>query len=68
MLWEWALVTALKIDNTKHDSKIGHLQVMQPGTETYIHDGTATSLSECKARAAHLFLFLQERHQHGYIH
>lgn len=66
MLWEWALVTTLKIDNTKHDSKTGHLQVMQPGTETSIHGGTAVSLSKCKARAAHLFL--QERHQHGHIH
>lgn len=68
MRWGWALVTTLKIDNTKHDSKIGHLQVTQLGTETYIHGGTATSLSECKAGAAHLFLFLQERHQHGCIH
>lgn len=64
MLWEWALVTTLKTDNTKHDSKIGHLQVMQPGTETYVE--TAISSSKCKARAAHLFL--QERHQHCHIH
>lgn len=64
MLWEWTLATTLKIDNTKHDSKIGHLQVMQPGTETYIHDGTATSLS----KGSSLFYFLLETHQHGYIH
>lgn len=60
MLREWALETSLKIDNTKDDSKIGHLQVTQPGIETYIHGGTATSLSKCKARAAGLFLFLQD--------
>lgn len=68
MLWEWALETSLKIDNTKDDSKIRHLQVTQPGTATYTHGGTATSLSKCKARAASLILFLQERHQHGCIH
>lgn len=68
MLRKRALETSLKIDNTKDDSTIGHLQVTQPGTETYIHGGIATSLSKPKARAAGLFLFLQERHQHGCIH
>jgi len=68
MLQEQALETSLKIDNTKDDSEIGHLQVTQPGTEADTHGGTAKSLSKCKARAARLFLFLQERHQHGCIH
>lgn len=68
MLGEWALETSLKTDDTKDDSEIRHLQVTQPGTETDAHGGTAKSRSKCKARAASLFLFLQERHQHGCIH